>query len=147
MTDRPIPALAGVAAAVFVAGFSAAAVTRPEDITAAVAAAKTAPADIQENTRLASLVTPALTEVAALPALHLPKVVHHHHHHKKKHHAKKKTSHVAHVTVKAPAVRQTPTPAATPVPTVAPVYHAPAPKQTSKPKSGGYVGSHFDSKG
>ena len=75
MTDRPIAAvLALIAAIVFVAAFSAAAVMRPNQ--AAVAentSSRTAPAASTEEVRVARLVAPSLSRVAALPALHLPK--------------------------------------------------------------------------
>ena len=139
-------ALAGVAATVFVASFSAAAVTRPEDISVSAASAHAAPAIAQEPARLASLVTPGLSPVAALPKLHLPRVVHHHHHHR--HHKKVVKHTTAHVA--ATPVVHAPAPVATPVPTVAPVYHPPvtpvAPHKSTS-KSGSYVGKGFDSKG
>ena len=75
MTDRPLAAvLAAIAAIVFVAAFSAAAVMRPN--TAAVAenaSSRTAPAAATEELQVAKLVAPSLSRVAALPALHLPK--------------------------------------------------------------------------
>ena len=75
MTDRPIAAvLALVAAIVFVAAFSAAAVMRPNQAAVAEnASSRTAPADATEEVRVATLVAPSLSRVAALPALHLPK--------------------------------------------------------------------------
>ena len=73
--DRPIAGvLAVLAAAVFVAAFSAAAVMRPDSAAdPAAAAARTAPATAQENSRLVTIAAPSLSKVAALPALHLPK--------------------------------------------------------------------------
>ena len=75
MNDRPLaPILAALAAVMFVAAFSAAAVMRPDSAAdPAAAAARTAPATAQENASLATLVSPSLSRVAALPALHLPK--------------------------------------------------------------------------
>ena len=97
MTDRPIAAvLALIAAIVFVAAFSAAAVMRPNQ--AAVAentSSRTAPAASTEEVRVARLVAPSLSRVAALPALHLPK-------HKP---AKKKAKKVAKPKVSAPVTR------------------------------------------
>ena len=73
MNDRPIPAvLAAIAAAVFVAAFSAAAVMRPDSATPDAAAARTSPAAAQENASVVTIGAPSLSAVAALPALHLP---------------------------------------------------------------------------
>ena len=73
MNDRPIPAvLLAIAAAVFVAGFSAAAVMRPDSAAPDAAAARTSPAAAQENASVVTIDAPSLSAVAALPALHLP---------------------------------------------------------------------------
>ena len=75
MTDRPIAGiLAALAASMFVAAFAAAAVLRPDSAPpAAGATERTAPAAAQEDMRMATIATPSLSRVAALPALHLPK--------------------------------------------------------------------------
>jgi hypothetical protein len=137
MTDRPIAAvLALVAAIVFVAAFSAAAVMRPNQAAVAESAsARTAPETATEETRVATLVAPSLSRVVALPALHLPKAPKPA---KKKKAAKKR--------VAAPPRRTTPVappPAATAVPT-------PAPRVVTPPRTGGggsNVGKTFDSEG
>jgi hypothetical protein len=137
MNDRPVAAvLALVAAIVFVAAFSAAAVMRPNQAAVAEnASARTAPETATEQARVATLVAPSLSRVAALPALHLPKA---HKPAKKKQAAKKKA---------APPRRSTPVappPAATAVPT-------PAPRVVTPPRTGGgggsNVGKTFDSEG
>ncbi len=137
MTDRPIAAvLALIAAIVFVAAFSAAAVMRPNQ--AAVAentSSRTAPAASTEEVRVARLVAPSLSRVAALPALHLPK-------HKP---AKKKARTVAKPKVSAPVTR-TPVTPSTPraVPTAAPPRVVTPPRSNS---GGSGVGKTFDSEG
>jgi hypothetical protein len=135
VNDRPLaPILAALAAVMFVAAFSAAAVLRPDsaaDPTAA--AARTAPATAQENASLATLVSPSLSRVAALPALHLPKA---------RKPAKKKSKPPTKPATTAPSVTVAP-PAATAAPPVSrPVAPAPAPP---RPKSN--VGKTFDSEG
>jgi hypothetical protein len=145
MTDRPVaPVLSAVAAACFVAAFSAAAVTRSENVTpSAVAAERAAPGASRETAQVTSLVTPSFSHVTALPALHLPKVHHHRHHH----HAKKPVRVVVKPRVPAP----THVAVATPVPTAAPPVVrrpvTPAPRPTHPSSSGGYVGDSFDSQG
>jgi hypothetical protein len=104
MSDRPIAGvLAAIAAAMFVAAFAGAAVTRPETAAVAGDSARLAPATSTEETTLAAITAPSLSRVVALPALHLPA-------HRKP--AKKK----ARAKAKAPRVSTTP-PVQTPVPT------------------------------
>jgi hypothetical protein len=116
MTDRPIAAiLAAVAAAMFLAAFSAAAVLRPD--TAAVAedttpASPASPAAATTETTLATIAAPSLSRVVALPALHLPAPRHKAH---KKVHKPKSTPKIA-VTPRSTPVA----PVATPRPTYTP---------------------------
>jgi hypothetical protein len=137
MNDRPIAAvLAAIAAIVFVAAFSAAAVMRPNQ--AAVAedtSSRTAPAASTEEVQVATLVAPSLSRVAALPALHLPK-------HKP---AKKQAKKVSKPKVSAP-VTPAPTPSA---PQATPTAAPPAPRVVTPPRSnsGSSVGQTFDSEG
>ena len=139
MTDRPIAAvLALIAAIVFVAAFSAAAVMRPNQ--AAVAentSSRTAPAASTEEVRVATLVAPSLSRVAALPALHLPKA---------RKPAKKKAKKVAEPKVSAPVTRHAGDADARPqaVPDGAPRRGRDAPAQHS---GGSSVGKTFDSEG
>ena len=132
MNDRPIaPILAALAAVMFVAAFSAAAVMRPDsaaDPTAA--AARTAPATAQENASVATLVSPSLSRVVALPALHLPK-------------ARKPAKKTSKPETK-PATTAPRTPA-TPAATAAPPVTRPETPAPSRPKSN--VGQTFDSEG
>ena len=137
MTDRPIAAvLALIAAIVFVAAFSAAAVMRPNQ--AAVAentSSRTAPAASTEEVRVARLAAPSLSRVAALPALHLPK-------HKP---AKKKAKKVAKPKVSAPVTRA---PVATSTPLAVPTADPPRVVTPPRSNSGGSgVGKTFDSEG
>jgi hypothetical protein len=132
MRDRPIAAiLAALAATMFVAAFAAAAVTRP-DSSGTPAAARTAPATAQENAKVATIVSPALSRVAALPALHLPK---------QRKPAKKKSKPAPTPTTSTPAPRVSAPPVATPAPQVSrPVAPAPPRKRSN-------VGQTFDSEG
>jgi hypothetical protein len=128
MRDRPIAGvLAAIAAAMFVAAFAAAAVTRPETAAVAQDTGPSAPASATEETKTAAIATPSLSNVAALPALHLPA-------HRKP--AKKKAKARVKVTV------STPPPAATPVPTATaprvstpPVRNTPAPTRKAPSKT------------
>ena len=137
MTDRPIAAvLALVAAIVFVAAFSAAAVMRPNQ--AAVAentSSRTASADTTEEVRVATLVAPSLSRVAALPALHLPK---------NKPVKKKKAKKVTKPQTSAPVTRA-------PVTTPRATATAAPPRVVTPPRSSGGggsgVGKTFDSEG
>ena len=134
MNDRPIAGiLAALAAVMFVAAFSAAAVLRPDsaaDPTAA--AARTAPATAQENASLATLVSPSLSRVAALPALHLPKA---------RKAAKKKSKPDDEAPPTTPRRDAPRPPAATAAPPVSrPVAPAPPRKKSN-------VGKTFDSEG
>ena len=135
MSDRPIAAvLAVVAAIVFVAAFSAAAVMRPNQ--AAVAehtSSRTAPAASTSELRVATLLAPSLSRVAALPALHLPK----------RKPVKKKQAAKPKVT-RAPAAPSVPRATPTAVPTAA----APPRVVTPPRRSGGSsIGKTFDSEG
>lgn len=136
MNDRPIAGiLAALAAVMFVAAFSAAAVLRPDsaaDPTAA--AARTAPASAQENASLATLVSPSLSRVAALPALHMPKA-------RKAAKQKSKPKTTTTTTPPPPPLVTPAPPAATAAPPVSrPVAPAPPRKKSS-------VGKTFDSEG
>ena len=138
MTDRPIAAvLALVAAIVFVAAFSAAAVMRPNQAAVAEnASSRTAPANATEEVRVATLLAPSLSRVAGLPALHLPKA------HKP---AKKKAKKATPPRRTAPVARPPATATATPRP--APTA---APRVVTPPRSNGGgsgVGKTFDSEG
>jgi hypothetical protein len=139
MTDRPIAAvLALIAAIVFVAAFSAAAVMRPNQAAVAEnASSRTAPAEATEEMRVATLVAPSLSRVAALPALHLPKA---------RKPAKKKTKKAA-ATPKRSAPVTAPPPAATTTPRAVPT--AAPPRVVTPPRSNGgsSVGKTFDSEG
>jgi hypothetical protein len=137
MTDRPIAAvLALIAAIVFVAAFSAAAVMRPNQAAVAEnASSRTAPAAATEEVRVATLVAPSLSRVAALPALHLPKA---------RKPAKKKAKKVTPPKRTAPVTSSPPAATATPpVPTAAPRVGTP-PRSNS---GGSNVGKTFDSEG
>jgi 5'-nucleotidase/UDP-sugar diphosphatase len=134
VNDRPIaPILATLAAVMFVAAFSAAAVLRPDSAPDPGAAARTAPATAQENASLATLVSPSLSRVAALPALHLPKA---------RKPAKRKSKPE---TKPAPTAPRTPATPATPAATAAPPVRQPVTPAPSRPKSN--VGKTFDSEG
>jgi hypothetical protein len=139
MTDRPIAAvLALVAAIVFVAAFSAAAVMRPNQAAVAEnASSRTASADATEELRVATLVAPSLSRVVALPALHLPKA------HKPA--KKKRAKQVSKPRTSAPVTRSpVTTPQATP--TAAPPRVV-TPPRTSGGGGGSSVGKTFDSEG
>jgi hypothetical protein len=136
MRDRPIAGvLAAIAAAMFVAAFAGAAVTRPETAPVAQDTGPSAPAAATEETTLAAIAAPSLSPVAALPTLHLPA-------HRKP--AKKKTA-PARVRT-APRVSTPPPPVATPVPTATaprvstppvtpPVRNTTAPKRKAPTKT------------
>jgi hypothetical protein len=135
VNDRPLaPILAALAAVMFVAAFSAAAVLRPDSAPdPAAAVGRTAPATAQENASLATLVSPTLSRVAALPALHLPK-------------ARKPAKHKSKPETKpAPTAPRTPATRATPAATAAPPVRQPVTPAPSRPKSN--VGKTFDSEG
>lgn len=133
MRDRPVAAvLAVVAAAMFLAAFSAAAVLRPDSAAVAEDATVSAPASATEELTLATIAPPSLSRVAALPALHLPKAKPHH---KKK--VAKKT------IVTAPPVSTPRAPVATATPT-APTYTPPA---RTTPKRRSSAGQTFDTSG
>jgi hypothetical protein len=131
MTDRPVASiLAALAAAMFVAAFSAAAVTRSDSVDpSAGAAARPAPAAAQENSRVETLAAPAFSRVAALPALHLPK-------------ARKPAK------PRKPAAKPEPAPpaAAPPAATAAPPVRS-APAAPPAPKRRSNVGKTFDTSG
>jgi outer membrane biosynthesis protein TonB len=139
MSDRPIAAVLAVLAAVmFVAAFSAAAVLRPDSAPVTPEAnARVAPASATERARTVALDTPSLSAVAPLPALHLPKP---------KPKPKRKPKPKPKPAAKAPA----PAPAA-PAPTAVPRRVTPPPSTPrytpppAKPKSP--AGTTFDSKG
>jgi hypothetical protein len=135
MSDRPIAAvLAAIAAIVFVAAFSAAAVMRPNQAAVAEnASSRTAPAASTQELQVTTLVAPSLSRVVALPALHLPK-------HKP---AKKKPKKVAPPKVSPPVTQTAPS-----TPQVAPTA-APPPRVVTPPRSNGgsSVGKTFDSEG
>jgi hypothetical protein len=140
MTDRPIAAvLALVAAIVFVAAFSAAAVMRPNQAAVAEnASSRTASADATEEVSVATLVAPSLSRVAALPALHLPK-----HQPVKKKKAKKVTK----PRTSAPVTRApVTTPRATATATATPPRVV-TPPRTNGGGGGSSVGKSFDSEG
>jgi hypothetical protein len=128
MRDRPIfGVLAAIAAAVFVAGFAGAAVTRPETAAVAEETGPSAPAAATQETKLAAVTAPSLSRVVALPALHLP--VH------RKPAKKKAKAKAPKVTPKAPVATPTaPSVSATAVPPVvrnttpAPTRKSPAKK-------------------
>jgi hypothetical protein len=123
MSDRPIAAvLAVVAAAVFLAAFSAAAVLRPDTATVAENPTPASPAAATEETTLATIAGPSLSRVAALPSLHLPA-------HRKPVHKRAKAKSSPRIAVTA---RSTPVPpVATPS---APTYTPPARTYTPPPK-------------
>ncbi len=134
MTDRPIAAvLAVVAAAMFLATFSAAAVLRSDAPAVAGDTTVSAPAAATQETTLATIAPPSLSRVAALPALHLPKPK------PKPKHKKKAATKAA----TAPRVASTP-PAATATPT-APTYTPPA--QSSPPRRKSSSSKTFDTSG
>jgi hypothetical protein len=124
MSDRPIAAvLAVVAAAVFLAAFSAAAVLRPDTATVAENPTPASPAAATEETTLATIAGPSLSRVAALPSLHLP--AHRKPVHKKR--AKPKSSPRIAVTARSTPVPPVATPSA-------PTYTPPARTYTPPPK-------------
>jgi hypothetical protein len=136
MSDRPIaPILAALAATMFVAAFAAAAVLRP-DSAGTSPAARTAPATAQENANVATLVSPALSRVAALPALRLPKA------RKPAKKSKPAPTPTTSASAPAPAQPRVSTPQVTPPapPVSRPVAPAPPRKRSN-------VGQTFDSEG
>jgi hypothetical protein len=135
MNDRPIAAvLAAIACAVFVAGFSAAAVMRPDSTAPEAAAARTSPATAQENASVVTIDSPRLSAVAALPALHLPV------HRKPKHKPAKKKKPAA----VAPRVSVATPPRA--APTAAPPRYVPPPPPPPRRRSPA-PGATFDTSG
>ena len=127
MSDRPIAGvLAAVAAALFVAGFAGAAVTRPETAVVAEESAPSASAATTETKLAAALTAPSLSRVAALPALHLPV----HRKHVKKAKAKAKTQ--VQVSTSTPAPIATPR---APVATAVPQRQAPVAPRRSPSKT------------
>jgi hypothetical protein len=139
MTDRPIAAiLAVVAAAMFLATFSAAAVLRPDSAAVAdVDDTPASPASATEQMDLATIAAPSLSRVAPLPALHLPKA-------KPKPHKKKPK---AAKSQPAPRSTYTPPPTPTAAPTAAPPTYTPPVRNTAPPKRKSPSGQTFDTSG
>jgi hypothetical protein len=137
MSDRPIAAvLAVVAAAMFLAAFSAAAVLRPDSAAVAEVEDTTAsPASATEEVDFAKIAAPSLSRVAPLPALHLPKP-------KPKPHKK----HKAAKTKSAPRSSYSAPPAPTATPTPTPQTYTP-PAQNTTPKRKSPSGQTFDTSG
>lgn len=130
MTDRPITAiLAAVAAAMFLAAFSAAAVLRPDAAVPADETTNASPAAATQELKLATIAAPSLSRVAALPALHLPA-------HRKpvKKKAKAKASPKVSVAPQATPVAPVATPRPT-TPTYTPPVRNTAPKRSSSGKT------------
>jgi hypothetical protein len=137
MSDRPIAAvLAVVAAAVFLAAFSAAAVLRPDTAAVADDTTTASPAAATQELKLATIAAPSLSQVAALPALHLP--------------APRKPAKRTHqVVVKSsPKISVAPrsTPVATPTP-AAPAYTPPARTYSPPPRHKSSSSKTFDTSG
>jgi hypothetical protein len=136
MTDRPIAAvLAVVAAAVFLAAFSAAAVLRPDAAAVAEDATPSSPASATEEMDFATIAAPSLSRVVPLPALHLPKAKPH----KRKPTKQAKKPAAPRSTYTPPAPTATAAPRA---PTYTPPPANPAPKRKSSSS-----GRTFDTSG